>query len=252
MNMLEYSQHLPQWLVALLTEKFFNACIIHEDAKKNEKNVFCLDCCEGVCPHCLTPHRSHRLLQIRRYVYHDVLRLGDANKLLDCGFVQSYTTNSAKVIFLNQRPQTRASRGSGSCCIICDRGLQDPFLFCSVSCKVQHILKTEGKLTEYIYRCDYMTLPEPGLDDGQMTPDTILEPVGSVGTESGSSGSGGAAEEVGCRTVLCTATTEIVRKKRSTLSAFRSVFQPGCGPGSGIAVSMMNRRKGTPQRSPLY
>lgn len=90
-----------------------------------------------------------------------------------------------------------------------------------------------------------MTLPEPGLDDGQMTPDTILEPIGSVRTESGSSG---AAEEVGCRTVGCTATTEIVRKKRSTLSAFRSVFQPG----SGISVSMMNRRKGTPQRSPLY
>ncbi|KAJ8565472.1 hypothetical protein K7X08_008048 [Anisodus acutangulus] len=251
MNMLEYA-NLPQWLVALLTEKFFNACIIHEDAKKNEKNVFCLDCCEGICPHCLTPHRSHRLLQIRRYVYHDVIRVGDADKLLDCAFVQSYTTNSAKVVFLNQRPQTRPGRGSGNSCITCYRGLQDPFLFCSISCKVQHILRTEGKLTKYIYRCDYMTLPEPGLDDGQMTPDTVLEPVGSVGTESGSSGSGGAVGEVGCRTIGCTATTEIVRKKRSTLSAFRSTFQPGCGPGSGLSVSMMNRRKGTPQRSPLY
>ncbi|PHU04296.1 hypothetical protein BC332_25118 [Capsicum chinense] len=242
MVQLDYTQHLPQWLGALLSEKFFNACIFHEDAKKNEKNVFCLDCCEGLCPRCLNTHRSHRLLQIRRYVYHDVIRLGDANKLLDCGFVQSYITNSAKVIFLNQRPQMRASRYSGNCCIICDRGLQDPFLFCSVSCKVQHILKTEGELTKYIYRCTYMTLPEPGLDDGQMTPDTILEPVGSTRSESGSSGG-----EVGCRAVLCTAATEIVRKKRSTLSAFRSVFRPACGPGSG-----MNRRKGTPQRSPLY
>ncbi|KAK4379418.1 hypothetical protein RND71_001280 [Anisodus tanguticus] len=248
MNMLEYA-NLPQWLVALLTEKFFNACIIHEDAKKNEKNVFCLDCCEGICPHCLTPHRSHRLLQIRRYVYHDVIRVGDADKLLDCAFVQSYTTNKAKVVFLNQRPQTRPGRGSGNSCIICYRGLQEPFLFCSISCKVQHILNTEGKLTKYIYRCDYMTLPEPGLDDGQMTPDTVLEPVGSVRTESGSSGSAG---EVGCRTVGCTATTEIVRKKRSTFNAFRSVFQPSCGPGSGMMVHMMNRRKGTPQRSPLY
>lgn len=125
---------LPQWLKALLTEKFFNACLIHEDAKKNEKNVFCLDCFEGICPHCLPPHSSHRLLQvplffsfffklkftrisfnslrdiyihtyicmefisflfvcynviqIRRYVYHDVLRLDDAEKLMDCDFVQ--------------------------------------------------------------------------------------------------------------------------------------------------------------------
>ncbi|XP_009793077.1 protein RGF1 INDUCIBLE TRANSCRIPTION FACTOR 1 [Nicotiana sylvestris] len=246
MNMLESTQ-LPQWLIALLTEKFFNACIIHEDAKKNEKNVFCLDCCECICPHCLSPHRSHRLLQIRRYVYHDVIRLCDAEKLLDCAFVQSYTSNSAKVVFLNHRPKTRPCRGSSNTCIICERGLQDPYLFCSISCKVEHILKTEGKLSKYIYKCDYMTLSEPGLDDGQMTPDTILEPV-----DSGSSCSGGAVGEIGCRTVGCTATTEVVRKKRSTLPAFRSAFQPVCGPGSEMSVSMMNRRKGTPQRSPLY
>ena len=99
--------------------------------KKNEKNVYCLNCCISLCPHCLSPHRSHRLLQvslskftaiifqssllspfsflkllivrflncvlnflifvllqIRRYVYHDVLRLDDAAKLIDCTFVQ--------------------------------------------------------------------------------------------------------------------------------------------------------------------
>ncbi|KAA8520492.1 hypothetical protein F0562_014748 [Nyssa sinensis] len=106
------SSNLPRWLEVLLREKFFNACIIHEEAKKNEKNVYCLDCCQSICPHCLSPHRSHRLLQIRRYVYHDVIRLGDAEKLMDCAFVQSYTTNSAKVVFLNQRPQTRPFRGS--------------------------------------------------------------------------------------------------------------------------------------------
>jgi hypothetical protein len=122
---------LPRWLEVLLTEKFFNACIFHEDAKKNEKNVYCLNCCISLCPHCLSPHRSHRLLQvslskftkiifqssllspfsflkllivrflncvlnflifvllqIRRYVYHDVLRLDDAAKLIDCTSVQ--------------------------------------------------------------------------------------------------------------------------------------------------------------------
>lgn len=55
---------LPRWLTALLTEKFFNACIIHEDAKKNEKNIFCFDCSEGICPHCTSLHCSHRLLQV--------------------------------------------------------------------------------------------------------------------------------------------------------------------------------------------
>ena len=120
------SSHVPRWLQVLLTEKFYNVCIIHEEAKKNEKNVYCLDCCISLCPHCLSPHRSHRLLQvllskffftkrckqlqtcfhlinltifylifficsllqIRRYVYHDVIRLDDAAKLIDCNSVQ--------------------------------------------------------------------------------------------------------------------------------------------------------------------
>lgn len=50
--------------------------------------------------------------------------------------LQSYTTNSAKVVFLNQRPQTRNIRGSGNFCNTCDRSLQDPYQFCSLSCKV--------------------------------------------------------------------------------------------------------------------
>ncbi|KAE9592263.1 putative transcription repressor PLATZ family [Lupinus albus] len=130
------SSNIPHWLQVLLSEKFYNACIIHEDAKKNEKNVYCLDCCISLCPQCLFPHRSHRLLQIRRYVYNDVVRLDDAAKLIDCTSVQSYYTNSAKVVFLNQRPQTRNFRGSGNICSTCYRNLQHPFHFCSLFCKV--------------------------------------------------------------------------------------------------------------------
>ncbi|KAI3449102.1 hypothetical protein Pfo_005767 [Paulownia fortunei] len=243
------SSEVPGWLSALMTEKFFNACIVHEDAKKNEKNVFCLDCCEGICPHCFIHHRSHRLLQIRRYVYHDVVRLGDADKLMDCAQVQSYTTNSAKVVFLNQRPQSRPSRASCNFCINCDRNLQEAYLFCSLSCKLQHILRTGCKVSMYLRKCEFLALPDPGLDDGQMTPDSVLEPVGSVRTESGSS-SGGAAGFSECPALTSTATTEVVRKKRSNLPGLRSA----CRPVSEMfhSEAMMNRRKGTPHRSPLY
>lgn len=248
--MLEWGSNLPRWLGALMGEKFFNACIIHEDSKKNEKNIFCLDCCEGICPHCLSPHRSHRLLQIRRYVYHDVIRLGDAEKLMDCSLVQSYTTNSAKVVFINKRPQSRPCRGSGNICITCDRGLQDPYIFCSLSCKLQHILSTDAtRISDIIFNCEHLTLPELGLDDGQMTPDSTLEPPGSFRTSSGSSGAGG----IGCRTLGCTATTEVVvRKKRSNVSSFRPICPPVCTPVSEISAGLLSRRKGTPQRSPLY
>ncbi|XP_024030012.1 uncharacterized protein LOC21403746 [Morus notabilis] len=235
------SNLLPRWLEVLLTEKFYNACIIHEEAKKNEKNIYCLDCCISLCPHCLPPHRSHRLLQIRRYVYHDVIRLDDASKLIDCAFVQSYITNSAKVVFLNQRPQTRNFRGSGNICSTCDRSLQDPYIFCSLSCKIDYVIRTEGGLSNYLLECKFLSLPEPGFDDGLMTPDSVLEPAGS-------GGNGG----VGCKTLVCTATTEVVRKKRSSVSAYRSVFRPVCSPVSEISAALMNRRKGNPQRAPLY
>lgn len=242
------SHPLPRWLEVLLTEKFFNACVIHEDAKKNEKNVYCLNCCISLCPHCLSPHRSHRLLQIRRYVYHDVLRLDDAARLIDCTSVQSYTTNSAKVIFLHQRPQTRNFRGSGKFCSTCDRSLQDPYLFCSLSCKIENLIRTKGGISEYLHDCKSLSLPEPGLDDGLMTPDSVLEPAGSSHTSYSSGGSGG----MDCKAVACTATTEIVRKKRSSLSAYREVCRPVCSRVSEISASLMNRRKGTPQRAPLY
>ncbi|XP_040994867.1 protein RGF1 INDUCIBLE TRANSCRIPTION FACTOR 1-like isoform X1 [Juglans microcarpa x Juglans regia] len=255
------SHLLPRWLEVLLREKFYNACIIHEEAKKNEKNVYCLDCCISLCPHCLSPHRSHRLLQIRRYVYHDVIRLDDAAKLIDCAFVQvsiflkilahalqSYTTNSAKVVFLHQRPQTRNFRGSGNFCSTCDRSLQDPYLFCSLSCKIDHLIRTEVEISKYLFDCKSLSLPEPGLEDCSITADSVLEPNGSSRTSSGSGGCGG----VDCRTLACTATTEVVRKKRTSKSVYGSAGRPVCLPVPEISASLMNRRKGTPQRAPLY
>lgn len=58
---------------------------------------------------------------------------------------QPYTINSAKVIFLNQRPQSRSSKGSANICFTCDRILQEPFNFCSLSCKV-HFLTLPSSL----------------------------------------------------------------------------------------------------------
>ncbi|KAI3901472.1 hypothetical protein MKW92_016274 [Papaver armeniacum] len=114
----EYYACLPQWLKSLLDEKFFVPCYIHEDTRKNEKNVFCLDCCTSVCTHCF-----------RRSIYKDVLRLDDIQKLIDCSRVQSYLSNGAKVIFINQRPQSRPHRVSGNTCSTCYRSLQERYFF---------------------------------------------------------------------------------------------------------------------------
>lgn len=49
---------------------------------------------------------------------------------------QAYTINSAKVVFIKKRPQNRQFKGAGNYCTSCDRSLQEPYIHCSLGCKV--------------------------------------------------------------------------------------------------------------------
>ncbi|XP_039005558.1 uncharacterized protein LOC120132954 [Hibiscus syriacus] len=138
-------------------------------------------------------------------------------------------------------PQARQFRGSGNFFTICDRCLQHPYLFCSLSCKRSYLLRTEDGLSKFLFECNYLPLNYSGLD----TPDSVLEPSGSTKTSSGCGG----YDEVWCGALTSTATTsEIVRKKRTSLTVCRRT----CPPESEVPGSLMNRRKKTPQRAPPY
>ncbi|KAL1219226.1 Protein RGF1 INDUCIBLE TRANSCRIPTION FACTOR 1 [Cardamine amara subsp. amara] len=246
------SGEFPAWLEVLLKEKFFNACLEHEDVKKNEKNILCIDCCLSICPHCISFHTSHRLLQIRRYVYRDVLRVEDGSKLMDCSLIQPYITNSSKVVFINERPVSRQFRGSGNFCVTCDRCLQSPYLFCSLSCKISDVIMRQRGLSGFLRVCNFLPL----IDEGTTTtPSSTLEPTGSSRTSSESGGNEGGGEDMfWCQALACTATTEIVRKKRSSLSTSCRRVTVAISPTNTEApASFLNRRKNTlPQRAPLY
>jgi hypothetical protein len=54
----------PAWLERLMGETFFGDCGVHKNQRKNEKSIFCLHCCLSICPHCLSSHASHPLLQV--------------------------------------------------------------------------------------------------------------------------------------------------------------------------------------------
>ncbi|CAI9782241.1 unnamed protein product [Fraxinus pennsylvanica] len=229
----------PAWLKGLMEEKFFEQCGIHQNRRKNEKNIFCLNCCRSFCPHCLPSHSpSHPLLQVRKYVYHDVIRLDDLEKLIDCCHIQPYTINSAKVIFLNQRAQSRSCKGSGNTCFTCDRILQEPFNFCSLSCKVDHMTCHGEDLSSILFRFDESDFTLEGLhidalEDAQMTPDSFLEdPI--LEEYSGSSHS---SYDIG--------NSATFKEKDAAKRKGKGGFLPG------IMLSLSNRRKRAPHRSPL-
>ncbi|KAF5944647.1 hypothetical protein HYC85_018724 [Camellia sinensis] len=185
------------------------------------------------------------ILIVRRYVYHDVIRLDDLEKLIDCSYIQPYTINSAKVIFLNQRAQSRSCKGSSNFCFNCDRILQDPFHFCSLSCKVDHMVDQGEDLSSILYRFDesdfafsqFEGLRMDNLDDDcQITPNFILEDSLQFKGSSCSSdvmGSSGISHD-----------PETTTKKKNK--------KKGSGFLSGMNVlSISSRRKGAPHRSPL-
>nr|KAJ0197455.1 hypothetical protein LSAT_V11C700361070 [Lactuca sativa] len=217
----------PAWLEALYAQKFFTACPIHVNSKKNEKNICCLDCCISICPHCVHIHRFHRLLQVRRY---------------------AYTINSAKVVFIKKRPQNRQFKGSGNYCTSCDRSLQEPFIHCSLGCKVDFVLKHYRDLTPFLRVCNSLQLgpdffiPNDTGDD-EMTNETphstVVDSDDPMSSGSGSSGSENMS-------MMCTG---FVRKKRSGLYSCER-FSSKVHSEEDMATSM-SRRKGIPQRSPM-
>lgn len=143
---------IPRWLESLLSTTFFYACPSHKEAPRSECNMFCLDCYHpSFCFYCRSnKHHDHHVIQIRRSSYHDVVRVAEIEKVLDISEVQTYVINSARVLFLNERPQPKSStsKGGSHMCEICSRSLLDPFRFCSLGCKVIAI-KTYDDLSFY-------------------------------------------------------------------------------------------------------
>ncbi|KAH7659133.1 PLATZ transcription factor protein [Dioscorea alata] len=153
----------PVWLEPFLQTNFFVFCAHHSlDCHKMECNMYCLDCNNGnaLCALCLINHSTHHILQIRKSSYQNVIRVTEIQKVLDVSGVQTYVINSARVFFLNERPQLRVSRNISITCLFCDRSLLNDFLYCSIACK----FKVESKqLMKKVGSSNVAIAPRPPL-----------------------------------------------------------------------------------------
>jgi PLATZ transcription factor len=108
-----------------------------------QHTFFCMDCANmrGLCSLCVREHPSCNTIQIRRYVYRDVVKIADLTPFYDCSGVQSYTVNHNQAIFLSAKDKAPVGPyyrvDSTSRCETCKRGLRAGCTFCSLACKVR-------------------------------------------------------------------------------------------------------------------
>ncbi|KAL3628418.1 hypothetical protein CASFOL_027464 [Castilleja foliolosa] len=231
---------VPAWLERLLDTNFFNVCRSHAAAARSECNMYCLDCNVGAfCFYCRSSaHKDHQVIQIpsqdarkvaevattssatisyskiRRSSYHDVVRVSEIQKVLDISGVQTYVINSARVLFLNERPQPKGGKTVSHVCQICGRSLLDTFRFCSLGCKLVGI---------------------KGNGDASFTLDSknheVLRRQQSEGVSSN---------------IIITSTTE--EEEKELRESSRQDIYP---PRLPTLPSTARRRKGFPQRAPF-
>ncbi|KAD2393259.1 hypothetical protein E3N88_40236 [Mikania micrantha] len=110
--------------------------------------VLSLDCCGGsLCSYCLSHHKDHRVVQIRRSSYHNVVRVNEIQRYWTLPCVQTYIINSAKIVFLTNDHSLDPVRVSPTIVRFVAEALLMRFRFCSLGCKLGGMKRGDRELS---------------------------------------------------------------------------------------------------------
>ncbi|XLR41065.1 hypothetical protein S83_025725 [Arachis hypogaea] len=155
-HVLQECLYVPAWLESLLSITFFSLCNVHTEKAKNDCKMFCLDCNnhKASCVHCIaSSHEKHRVVQIRRSSYNDVVRVIEIENALNISGIQTYRINGFRVLFLITRPlnpkknkiSAKVGFGCNTNCVMCTRIIVQPHVFCSLECKLMWTKQSESE-----------------------------------------------------------------------------------------------------------
>jgi hypothetical protein len=119
-----------------------------------------MDCSDsqGLCSVCVRDHSNCKTLQIRRYVYRDVVKVADVAAFVDTSGIQSYTVNHAQAIFLSAKDKAPVGPyyrvDSSSRCETCKRGLRPGCTYCSLACKVCTLVAAPFMVVNHWHVCN--------------------------------------------------------------------------------------------------
>ena len=136
----------PVWVEAILGPTFFTPCVVHAGMNKNDCNFFCLTCTpatgRAMCKFCLPGHAvccTADRIQVRHYMYQDVVHVEDVVHRHNIEGVQSYCINQRRAMLLHKKapPPTAGTTPSfENRCRGCAVPLNPAFRYCCLKCKI--------------------------------------------------------------------------------------------------------------------
>uniref|UniRef100_R7WDG1 PLATZ transcription factor family protein n=1 Tax=Aegilops tauschii TaxID=37682 RepID=R7WDG1_AEGTA len=97
----------PAWLGPLLGAEFFKLCATHPYLVKNECNHYCLDCTGEddaiCCTQCVSAHRNHHIVQIRKSSYREVIRVAELKAVADVSQLDGMVSDPSLTFIVDPR-----------------------------------------------------------------------------------------------------------------------------------------------------